>query len=561
MGDYDDDGDLDLFVTDTDRSSLYRNDSRPGELALEDVTVPAGLARAGYQWTGAAFADVDNDGLQDLFVGNFFSANILYRNQGDGTFDEVTAEAGVGNEVGTTAGLAFGDADNDGDLDLIVANYYLRFSEPASVLNVLYRNDGDGRFTDVSAGEGIRTQGRSFQPSFLDYDEDGDADIYIVNDFGPNELHRNDGNGHFTDVSVVSGSDDDGSGMGCAVADYDGDGDLDIYVANFGNNSLLRNEGDGSFANVAGPARVNNVFITWGTEFFDFDNDGDLDLFNANGGMEWNYHMRSYAYAPNALYSNDGSGTYHDVTVQLGTADTHGARGLAVGDLDGDGFPDVLLLNIDHPSLLYLNRGNGNHWLKVRPVGTRSNRDGIGAKVRIVVDGRSQYQEVRCGNSFLSQSSREADFGVGDATLVDMVEIRWPASGIVDRLRDVAVDRVLTVTEGSAATAVAPVAPVMPVATALAQNYPNPFNGQTRIRFHIGPGAGAGAGSAPVRLDLYNAAGQRIRRLVDRRLPPGQHQVDWDGRDRTGRSVPSGVYFMRLRYAGTTQTRPLAVLQ
>jgi len=561
LGDYDADGDLDLFVTDTATNSLYRNDSTPGAISLQDVAASAGVVEIGEQWTGAAFADYDNDGDMDLYVGNFLGPNLLYRSQGDAAFAETAEPAGVSNPFGTTAGMAWGDYDNDGDLDLVVANYFLMFFDPQTVTNVLYENWGDGIFSDVTEAAGVTSQGRSFQPLFFDYDLNGTLDLYVVNDFGPNELYRNRGDRTFADVSASSGSDEAGSGMGGALGDYDGDGDLDIYITNFGVNGLLRNDRGDTFVDIAEETRTNDVFVGWGTAFFDYDNDADLDLYVVNGGMDWNFQLGRYSYAPNIFYLNDGDGSFVDVTDELEVGDTFGGRGLAVGDLDGDGFQDMVILNIDSDPVIYRNSGNDNHWLKVRPVGTVSNRDGFGAQVRITVRGRSQYQEVLSGNSYLSQNSRELDFGLGSATRVDVVDVFWPASGTVDRLLDVDADQIVTIVEGAhrAPTAVEEMGEGTPADFALEQNYPNPFNSGTAISFRV---AGfPGDDETPVVLEIYNTIGQRVRTLVDERLPPGSHRRIWDGRDDEGQAVPSAIYSCKLQTPGREASRQLVLVR
>ena len=534
LSDYDDDGDLDIFTTNTLLNTLYANRSEAGKIKLELTN--AGINDTSDQWTGAAFADYDNDGIVDLYVGNFFGANALYRGVGGGQFKKIQAEAD--NAIGTTAGVAFGDPDNDGDLDLMVANYFLRIGEPLSVHNVFYENVG-GRFFDRSNEVGVATEGRSFQPLFFDFDHDGWSDLYVVNDFGPNELYHNRGHLNFTDIGEASSSADPGSGMGGALGDYDNDGDLDIYVTNFGVNTLFSNNRDGTFAEVAEPAGVNDVYVGWGTEFFDYDNDGDQDLYVVNGGLDWNVQLGRYSYAPNIFYVNDDDRGFIDGTNQLEVGNSFGGRGLAVGDLDGDGYQDMVVLNIDSKPVVYRNKGGDNNWLKIKPRGTISNRDGIGATARVVAGGFEQYQEVICGSSYLSQSSTELDFGLGSAETVDLVEVRWPASGAVQRWTNLDANQVLVALE-TAGTTIVNQGNTTVGAHKLAQNYPNPFNTETRIEFAVPEYTSSAT------LTVYNIAGQVLRQLLNDTTLTGLHSVIWDGRDNAGRDLASGVYFYRL---------------
>ena len=361
----------------------------------------------------------------------------------------------------------------------------------------------------------------------------------MVNDFGPNELYHNRGHLNFTDIGEASSSADPGSGMGGALGDYDNDGDLDIYVTNFGVNTLFSNNRDGTFAEVAEPAGVNDVYVGWGTEFFDYDNDGDQDLYVVNGGLDWNVQLGRYSYAPNIFYLNDDDRGFIDGTNQLEVGNSFGGRGLAVGDLDGDGYQDMVVLNIDSKPVVYRNKGGDNNWLKIKPRGTISNRDGIGATARVVAGGFEQYQEVICGSSYLSQSSTELDFGLGSAETVDLVEVRWPASGAVQRWTNLDANQVLVALE-TAGTTIVNQGNTTVGAHKLAQNYPNPFNTETRIEFAMPEYTSSAT------LTVYNIAGQVLRQLLNETTLTGLHSVIWDGRDNAGRDLASGVYFYRL---------------
>jgi predicted nucleotidyltransferase len=493
--DYDGDGDLDAYVANgssfegfpqgaAPTNRLYRNQ---GNGTFTDVTAAAGVGDTSWSM-GWVAADYDNDGDVDLYVTNY-GANRLYRNEGEKTrhlgsgpwFDDDTSRAGIGEERWST-GAAFGDYDLDGDLDLYVTNYlkfdpdqppetrsYRRWKDlevfygPESYEgepDVLYHNQGDGTFLTVELpGE---TAYKGFQPIFVDYDNDGYPDIYVANDTDPNVLYHNLGDGSFEDMSIASGashSEDGGvqSGMGAAFGDYDNDGDLDIYVTHFSDdyNTLYRNEGARSFLDVsylAGTAEVSLPFVGWGTAFLDYDNDGDLDLFAANGHVypavdDYDFGT-SYAQR-NLLFENLGDGRFVEVGVQSGSgmAVVKVSRGAAVGDYDEDGDLDILILNVDDtPTLLRNDGGNRQNWLKVSTMGTRSNRDGIGARINVVIGARVQMREIAAGTSFLSNSELRAHFGIGEAKRIDLMEIRWP-SGAVQKFADIEANQWLVVAE------------------------------------------------------------------------------------------------------------------
>lgn len=490
--DYDDDGWMDIYIVngsrlegfppgEEPRNVLYRNN---GDGTFTDVTEEAGVGDA--HWgMGCTAADYDNDGYTDIYVANF-GPNILYHNNGDGTFTDVTRRAGVGDPRWST-GTAWGDYDGDGDLDLYVANYVnfdVNNLEKYRKVNVwrgievmagprglegaedvFYRNNGDGTFTDFTTEAGLtdRLKGYGFAVLFGDYDNDGDLDIYIANDSVPNYLYRNNGDGTFTEVGLEAGVaySEDGreqAGMGAVFGDYDNDGDLDLFVTNFSddNNTLYRNDGDGFFTDVtfqSGLGAPSLPFVSWGTEFLDYDNDGWKDLFVATGHVypqvdQYNFGM-TYE-ERNQLYHNNHDGTFTEVTEVAGPGMQikKVSRGATFGDYDNDGDIDVLVLNMgDRPTLLRNEGGNRNHWIKFRTVGTRSNRDGIGARIWVTAGGLTQMREVYMGSSFLCGNDIRVHFGLGKADKADLVRIRWP-SGLVEEFRDLKADRLYILKEG-----------------------------------------------------------------------------------------------------------------
>ena len=452
---------------------------------------------------GAAFFDYDDDGWLDAFLVNGTTlegfakgqqpTNHLYHNRGDGTFEDVTAKAGLTEKrLRWGTGCAFLDYDHDGKLDLFVANYIdldLKTAPlPSSGLcryrgiqvacgppglaggtNALYHNRGDGTFEDVSEKAGITKASGTYGlgVSTLDFDGDGWTDLYVANDSNPSTLYRNKGGTGFEDIAVAAGCaySADGknqAGMGVAVGDFDGNGTLDVFKTNFAGDTatLYANGGDGSCEDrtYAAGVGINTRWLGWGTGFLDLDNDGWLDLFLANGHVypeaaqipgEASYKQRK------VVYWNRAGARFEDVSERLGAPMTtpEAARGAAFGDFDNDGAVDVLVNNVnDTPDLYRLEPRAGNHWVTLKLVGTRSNRSAIGARVRVVVPGRRLEDEVRGGGSYISQNDLRVHFGLGSVARVEAVLVRWP-SGLVERWNDVAADRFLTLTEGGGTAA------------------------------------------------------------------------------------------------------------
>jgi enediyne biosynthesis protein E4 len=493
--DYDNDGWPDIFIVNgttlegfpTDRAPsnhLYHNNH---DGTFTDVTAKAGLVATGWG-QGVCVGDYDNDGWEDLYV-TYYGKNRLYHND-RGVFTEVAEKAGVaGSGKAWGTGCAFVDYNRDGHLDLMVANY-VNFNiattptpgEGSSCAwkgvpvmcgprglpgakNILYENRGDGTFTDVTAKAHIDQTGGhyAFSVSTFDFDDDGWPDIYVACDSAPSILYHNNHDGTFTDVAVMAGVafNEDGreqAGMGTTIADYDGDGRPDIFKTNFSDDTptLYRNDGGGVFSDVtyAAGLGLHTQYLGWGTMFFDFDNDGWPDLVLANGHVYPEvdkFHLSSGYMEPRILYHNNGNGKFTDVSATAGPAFSaiSAARGLAVGDLWNDGRMSVLINNVyAKPSLLVNSVHYNNHWVAFKTVGTRSNRDGIGAKISVKAGKRICVDEVRSGSSYISQNDLRVHFGLGLASKIDAVEIRWP-SGLVERFDNLAADAIHTLKEGS----------------------------------------------------------------------------------------------------------------
>ena len=532
--DYDNDGFYDIFIPDGVESKLFRN---LGDGRFEDVTAKAGLS--GLDGVSVAlFADYDNDGYKDLFVSRTFKPNQLFHNNRDGTFTDVTAKSGIGADCCTTV-ASWADYDNDGLLDLYVGRYldprkdipttfYARNGEP----NQLYHNNGDGTFTNVTEKAGVGEPGLCLGTVFGDYNDDGYPDLYVVNDFGRKTLYRNNRDGTFTDVTVATGTLAYGAGMSASMADYDNDGRLDIYATNIrseeawfaewptvlrymtnswrqgvwktdmplywqifrqsgtnfvevfqqmaSGNTLLRNNGHGSFDDTTVKANADPPGWFWGASFADFDNDGWQDIYAADG---WVYNDKGteieleflnnvvshqdlyktgilfdpkhfgrnswHGWEHNRYMRSRGDGTFEEIGRATGTDLMINARGVAVADFWNRGQLDIAVSSSSFKHALLKNEIDAKrNWLQVELVGTKSNRDAVGARVSLVAKGQRQMREVVLGDGYGSQNSLRQHFGLADATMVDELTVKWPRSGITQVFHNVSGNRIIQITEG-----------------------------------------------------------------------------------------------------------------
>src|SRR5208283_2334187 len=489
--DYDQDGLLDLYLVNGAatkiyapkhalRSALYHNN---GDGTFTDVTMKAGVPAEGLWGMGVAVGDFDNDGYPDLFVMGY-GRSILYRNNGDGTFTDVTAKAGVGNKGQWASSAAWFDYDNDGKLDLVIANYVdwspernywcgdkgpgMRSYCHPDVYNAqpptLYHNNGDGTFIDVSLKSGLGLKkGNGLGVVTFDYDNDGWQDIFIANDHMPNFLFHNNHDGTFEEVGYASGVavGMDGqfeAGMGTDAADLTGTGHMDLVVTHLDQQltRVYQNAGDASFDDATFRSKLSYATFHmsgFGTRFMDYDNDGARDLFMANGHVLDNIerYQSSVHYAePKLMFRNTGKGLFEDVSAQLGDdfLKPRVSRGASIGDFDNDGDLDILVNNNGQPAQLLRNDGgNANHWLEIFLIGTRSNRDGVGARVKVVAGDLALYDQRKGGMSYQSAQDPRLHFGLGQRANVNAIEIAWP-SGTVTKLANLKSDQIIAVKEG-----------------------------------------------------------------------------------------------------------------
>lgn len=531
--DYNRDGwdDLTLSSQSGDTVRFFRNNN--GTYVEETLNIP----NNNYRHKTVQWVDYDNDGDYDLYVTSDSNFNRLYQNDGSFNFTDVTITSGLFNTAPYNFGASWGDYNNDGYLDM-----FLCFREPTQTqANLLYRNNGDGTFTEVGASAGIVQSGDlSFCSAFLDYDNDGWQDIYIANDKlnTRNYMYHNNGDGTFTDVSAATGTDLYMGAMCVTVGDYNNDGYQDMYITNDDNtdpgatngNALLHNNGDGTFTNVAAAKGLTVDSICWGALFLDANLDTDLDIMTVASRDGTVTRSSSY-------FESTGNGNFTEPTTSgIYAFDNSISYSNALGDVNNDGFPDIAVVNENQQMDLWLNSTtNSNNYLKIKLQGVISNRDGIGSRIEVFSNGKSQYRYTHCGESYLGQSSTAEFFGIGTETSVDFVQVTW-LSGLVDRIDNVSGNQTLTIIEGSSPLSTNDISIEDAVSI-----YPNPakegFNVRVRDAFNKGS------------IQLLNMLGQEI---FTRKLNQQTTQFDIS-------ELKAGVYFVKLLVDNTSYTQRLII--
>jgi hypothetical protein len=529
--DVNNDGYLDIFlINNNNANKLWINNNGT---AFTDVAATWGVSSAS-PGRGVSAGDFDNDGYIDMMIGNYNAVLILYKNTGT-NFTNYTTTAGV-NFTGWGGSINWLDYNSDGKLDAIFGNDGVPFH-----YNYLFRNDNLLSFTNVAYSSGIVDSTSTLTITSADYDNDGDLDIFCgtqtIHGATTNFLYRNNGNGTFTDVTTASQLTTLFYTWCADWSDFDNDGDMDLYIGNTnGDNQLYKNNGNGTFSECATAYGVADPSQSYSCGWADFDNDGDLDLYVANGQP-----------TPDKLYRNDGS-TFTDVAAAVGTNDTRHSSCISWGDFNNDGFMDVYLNNNGTENRLYKNNaGNSNKWVILKLQGTNSNRSAIGARVKVKAGSLSMIREVSGGSGGKGQNSLPVEFGLGSASTIDSVIVRWP-SGLVQGFANVAPNVIYSLIEGQQLVGVQnPLA--VPAKFELKQNFPNPFNPVTTISF-------TNTSKQHIKLSVYDISGKLITDLVNSDLGIGAYNIKFDGTNH-----PSGIYFYKLTADTYTETKKMILIK
>lgn len=526
--DYDNDGDVDLFVTNGPQggeNNFFYINNGDGTFTRDTLIAITNDHKAS---DGSSWSDYDNDGDLDLFVANWWNQNnLLYKNNGDKTF-LLVKDTKIYTDIGCSETGSWGDYNNDGFVDLYVCNSYSPF------LNFLYKNNGDGSFTKCNSGDMVTDKFTSRNVDWIDYDNDGDSDIFIVNEENQNEnLYRNDGNDSFTKIMTGPLTNSGGCSVSSSWEDFDNDGDFDVFISNYQsqNNFYFANNGDGTFTRITTGTFVNDNGNSFGTATGDIDNDGDVDLYIANGFTESKQ-------TNNFLYLNNGDGTFTKVINDVSVNDNGWSYGCAFGDYTKDGFLDLFVakcFNGRENNSLFKNNGGNNNWLIIDLEGKTSNRSAIGAivKVKAKINGidRWQMRRVAGQNGYCGQNL-QLHFGLGNASIVDSIQIKWP-SGIIEKLGPYTVNQFMNIIENSIITEVNNINNAS-YKFFLSQNYPNPFNPITNIKYTLPQ-------NSQVVLEVFNILGEKVVAFDNGIKPAGYHETVFNAND-----LASGIYIYRL---------------
>ena len=542
FADYDNDGDPDLIIASRTHFKVYRNDGS----SFTDVTAQSGISLAGDCLKSVVWGDYDNDGWRDVYLTSWYTGNKLYKNNGNGTFSDVTAAAGVGvpnifTYQSTTA--AWGDINKDGLIDLYVGNYG-NIEGQGDQPNFLYKNNGNGTFTDITTSAGVRDSvfKKPLAIVIYDYNMDGWQDIYIAMDkYQRSTMFKNNGNGTFEDVTWTTGTMCFFDAMGIGVADYNHDGWFDLHVSNGPpGNATFRYNGNGTFTDVAVQTNTTINKECWGNGFIDYDNDGWLDLYvTASAGIDM----------CDVLYRNNRNSTFSNVGFSIGIRDSTFSYGAAKVDYNNDGYMDMCVtMSRDSNAHFYKNSGGSNRWVKLKCTGVQSNKDAIGTIVTAYCNGDINRQVILGGSSYLSTDDVELIFGIGSASSIDSMVIRW-TNGTVDRSYNIAANGRYTAVEGSGVIGITPIGTEVPNAYALSQNYPNPFNPSTKIKFSVPV-------SGKVVMQVYNVLGSVVSTLVNSNVKAGAYEVDFNAS-----GLSSGVYFYKLSSGNFVETKKMILVK
>ncbi len=561
VGDYNNDGYLDIYVVrgNVGPNLLYKN---KGNATFQEVGAAAGVALTNTRGCGPTFADLNGDGWLDLVVGGVEGTSpAVFKNNGNGTFQNITATCGI-TYSGDTYSISLADYDRDNDLDIFMTHW----GEAQFTGGHLWRNNGNLTFTDVEQDAGFFLFGDalfdySYTANFADINSDSWPDLLLTSDYHNSEIYMNDGDGTFTCTTTPVISDD--NGMGAAAGDFDNDGHLDWFVSGKSappgtaklldaetGNRLYRNTGNGTFEDRTDSAGVRVGYWGWGSSLADFNNDGHLDIYQTNGTTL----VTGYYQDRSKMFISTGLATFTELGDSLNVDDNAQGRGVSAFDFDRDGDLDIFVACNSQSPILYRNRGgNARNWTTIKLRGLPPNSEGIGARVSVTTASFTQMREMRVGSNYVSQDPAEAHFGLGTAPIISEIRIEWP-SGQIDIFNNIPVNKYLVFNE-SGMTSVLPQTPGSPEPiVSLDGSWPNPVTNAATIRYSV-------TGSAPVTLRVFDVAGREVRTLVDGTHAAGPYTAIWDGRDASQRDVAAGVYFYRIESPGARESGKITVVR